>query len=587
MSDFIFSAAPLAETTAKTALQGIYSSAPPAVEFISGTWGSLAYTPNLYCGFKPLQTEQHIFLVIGGPVLGFTANSFLADADSDKGTQALYQRWLSGELQWDSDLSGPFVVLIVDKQRQTLSCITDLMMFIPVYQYHTPEQLVLSTHVDVLAQCTGQTKQIDMVSVADFVLNDVVTYPYTLYRNLRQCAPAALQMYSLAQDFTLDVQPYWQPEEVNPYKDISTAAYALRQGLQHYVSNVVQTGSKVAQFISGGEDSRAMSGLLAEYTQRDAFVFLDSYNREGKIAKQVADAYGSSFNLKLRHPCYYIDILPAASKLVGAGHQYMHAHTLGFYQDCKLPQYQAVFGGYLADSLLKAPYANKKGGSRKFPFVPERFVHGESRTKPTKHAFFKAEILQQLDTRRLAHFQRIQQIRPHTAHEWFVLWPTTMRVALPNLYCNRRLFRSYEPFMCQQVVKLAAAVPTEWKLNRKLFHKGCKPFLNKSKWLLHGDGRLPYLSWWQNMPLQFVIWSWRHLLKKLGVITGNQESWADWKAIFKSDNWKSMVADKRVMLNCITIFSSDIDVQSCFESKRLSQRQKVNLAQVLEYYTKV
>ncbi|MGP9801288.1 asparagine synthase-related protein [Rheinheimera sp. NSM] len=583
MSDFIFSAAPLAETTARTALQGIYSSAQPAVEFISGAWGSLAYTPNLYCGFKPLQTERHIFLVIGGPVLSFTTNSFLAEADSDKGTQALYRRWLSGELQWDSDLSGPFVVLIVDKQHRTLSCITDLMMFIPAYQYHTTEQLVLSTHVDVLAQCTGQAKQIDMVSVADFVLNDVVTYPYTLYRNIRQCAPAALQMYSLAQNITLDVQPYWQPEEVTPYKDISAAAQALRQGLQHYVSNVVQSGSKVAQFISGGEDSRAMSGLLAEYTERDAFVFLDSYNREGKIAKQVADAYGSSFNLKLRQPGYYVDILPAASKLVGAGHQYMHAHTLGFYQDCQLPQYQAVFGGYLADSLLKAPYANKKGGSRKYPFVPERFVQGESRTKPTKHAFFKADILQQLDTRRLAHFQRIQQIRPHTAHEWFVLWPTTMRVALPNLYCNRRLFRSYEPFMCQQVVKLAAAVPTEWKLNRKLFHKGCKPFLSKSKWLLHGDGRLPYLSWWQNIPVQFVIWSWRHLAKKLGMVRGNQDSWGDWNVIIRSQEWHDLECEYLTRLKNLEQALSAKAGDSNYSS--LDKYSKVNLLQTLNLFS--
>ncbi|WP_052748921.1 asparagine synthase-related protein [Arsukibacterium ikkense] len=585
MSDFIFSAAPLAQFVAESALQGIYSSTRPEVEFISGNWGCLAYTPNLYHGFKPLQTEQHILLVIGGPVLTFTDNGFLAEPDSDKGSQALYQRWLSGDLQWDTDLSGPFVVVIVDKQQQTLSCITDLMMFIPVYQYHKPEQLLLSTHVDILAQCSGQRTQFDLVSVADFVLNDVITYPYTMYSAIRQCAPAAQQLYRLQQSIKCDVRPYWQPQENNPYHDIDAAAAALRAGLRHYVSHVVQTSDKVAQFISGGEDSRALSGLLADYGGRDAFVFLDSLNREGEIAQQVAAAYGSSFNLKLRKAGYYLDILPAASKLIGAGHQYMHAHTLGFYQDCKLAQYQAVFGGYLADSLLKAPYANKKGGSRKFPFIPERVVPGESRTTATKHAFFNAKVLQQLDARRLAHMQRIQQIRPQSAHEWFVLWPSTMRVALPNLYCNRRLFRSYEPFMCQQVVKIAAAVPADWKLNRRLFHRGCKPFLRKSKWILHADGRLPYWSWWQNMPVQLLIWSWRHLAKKLGLVRGNQDSWTDLQSLASTPQWLQLERQTQASLGYVqALINTEGSTVPTLEL--FSRSKKINLFQVLYFIEK-
>lgn len=582
MSDFIFSTAQLPEDKIITALQGIYSSEQPDVQFIRGAWGSLAFTPNLYHGFRPVESAKHIFIVIGGPVLCFTENSFLAVPDSDIGTEALYQRWLNGTLQWDTDVSGPFAVLIIDKQQGSVNCITDLMMFIPVYQYQTEQELHLSTHVDVLAQCTNKSKQIDLVSVADFVLNDVVTYPYTMYSGLRQCAPASQHTYTMEHGVTADVQPYWQPLEDNPYQDINAAGQALYECLQHYVSQVVQPGERVAQFISGGEDSRAMSGLLANFTERDAYIFLDSFNREGKIAKQVSDAYGSSFHLKLRDPSYYIDILPAASKLVGAGHQYMHAHSLGFYQECGLPNYQAVFGGYLSDSLLKAPYANKKGGSRKFPFIPERFVPGESRTKKNVHAFFKTEILQQLDQRRLAHYQRIQQIRPQSAHEWFVLWPTTMRETLPNLYCNRRLFRSYEPFMCQQVVKLAAAVPTEWKLNRKLFHQGCQPFLKRTKWLLHGDGRLPYLSWWKNMPIQFLIWSGRHFVKRLGLVRGNQGPWGDWNEILSSSQWHDLEKSYLIKLNHLECATTDVDVEGRYFNLR--NYSKVNLFQTLSLF---
>ena len=51
------------------------------------------------------------------------------------GTEAIYRRWLSGEIEWDQDLSERFSVLIVDKKAAHITYVTDLMMFIPVYRF--------------------------------------------------------------------------------------------------------------------------------------------------------------------------------------------------------------------------------------------------------------------------------------------------------------------------------------------------------------------------------------------------------------------------------------------------------------------
>src|SRR5699024_9760420 len=141
-----------------------------------------------YYGFEPYENEQYITIVIGGPVLMFRDNSFLNDKDSFEGTQAIFERWLIGEMSWDNDLSGPFVVLIINKQTSEITCITDLMSFIPVYLYQSTNNTVLATHVDVLARITEEDDNLDEVSIVDFILHGVVTYPHTTYTNVFQIA---------------------------------------------------------------------------------------------------------------------------------------------------------------------------------------------------------------------------------------------------------------------------------------------------------------------------------------------------------------------------------------------------------------
>lgn len=580
MSDYLFSSVPVGAGRLSNAITDIYTSAPPACHEHHGPWGSLAVSQSHYHGFLPLENEHHLMVVIGGPVLYFCDNDFLVAEDSSVGTEAIYKRWIvEGKIQWDEDLSGPFTILLIDKEQGTVKVVTDLMAFIPVYVCQKNEALYLGTHVDALAEAAGESGRFDQVSLADFVLNDVVTYPYTAYENLRQLAPSSHTAYSSAVT-PPEVTSYWTPAEENPYASVKEAAQALRDGISGYVDRVTSNMTKVAQFISAGEDSRSLTGMLPERLQRDAYVFLDSMNREGRIAKRVAEIYGAKFHVGYRSATHYLEILPEASKLVGTGHQYHHAHSIGFDQTFKLADYPAVFGGYLSDSLLKAAYTRKLKGVGRFPFLPEFHLKGESQTTPQAFQFIDANILAEVNRRRRKRFKDVKEERPITAHEWFVLRPATMRVAIPNLYTTRRLFRSYEPFMCKEAVKISAAVPTTWKLNRRLFNCTMKPYLRKSKWLLHADGRLPYFSWWVNTPLQFGIWFYRQIAKRLGIIKGNQGPWGDWVANVKSEQWKEMVEQCRQSSVPVRFLTQSMSLEDALTTDTLPVAKRVNLMQV-------
>lgn len=578
MSDFIFSKNSITKGELTTHLQGIYHQDKPLVSEFHGDWGSLAVSRNVYNGFQPYETSDHIYIVLGGPVLCLQTNEFLMSNDGIAGTKAIYKKWLKNNIQWDEDLSGPFVVLIVDKKSCDLVCVTDLMSFIPVYIYKDSNNVMISTHVDALAHVSGQHDKKDIVSQVDFILHGVVTFPFTTYSNLKQLGPASVHTLQCREQ-QLQSEAYWMPKESSQYASIDEAAHDLRNGLQNYIGSITNDMDHIAQFISGGEDSRLISALLPKDAQRDAFIFLDGMNREGKVAEKAAVAYGAAFNLATRSKTFYLDILPECTDLVGSGSQYAHVHTYRFHKSCQLDEYSAVFGGLLADALLKGSHIKKIRGLGRFPFLPQIKMKDYSTAKGIESNVFNKNVLAELTKRRQKHLEYVKRFRAESAEEWFELWPSSMNMNIPNLHGNRRLFRSYEPFMAKEIVKISATVPQSWKLNRRLFHKAAKPHFKQTKWLLHAKGQFPYYPWYVNIMPQFMIWSIQQVSRRTGITKGNQGPWCDWKDVFESDEWKKLIEEYSGGLRRLKGTIEIEDAKELFDE--LNNEQKRNLMQVL------
>ncbi|MFS0674966.1 asparagine synthase-related protein [Ornithinibacillus sp. 179-J 7C1 HS] len=579
MSDFLFSNKQVENGKLTKDIQAIYDKNPPFVQEYHGEWGSLATSRNIYRAFQPLETENHLVVVIGGPVLTFQSNDFLTiQENSTKGTKAIYDRWLEQSIKWDEDLDGPYVVLIIDKINGELLCVTDIMAYIPVFHYQNEEGCFLGTHIDALAVAAGQTDNPDLVSHVDFILHSVVTFPYTAYKGIFQLAPSSEHVVKEAD---LQSTPYWSPEEKNPYTSLKEAAKDIDKALTTYVDRITEGMDTIGQFISGGEDSRLLSALLPKKAKREAFIFLDNLNREGKVAEKAADAYGANLKLATRDKLHYLDILPACVNMVGNGAQYFHAHTFGFHESCHLNDFEAVFGGLFSDALLKGARIKKVRGTKRFPFLPQIKNTSYSAGAEIRKPEFNKEILEKLTKRRQLHLEKVKQFRDDSADEWFEMWPVSMNMNIPNLHVNRRLFRSYEPFMTNDIVKISAAVPQEWKLNRKLFHKASKRRLRPTKWLAHSDGRLPYFPWYINSVIQFCYFVYEKIGRKAGFVKGNQGPWGEWDVVMNSKEWQESVKKYATGADGLSEVFMSSDIKLLFEKSSLNYVQRINLLQTL------
>jgi len=584
LSDFIFTKKHYKYGELSQFLQNIYQDKIITEEF-HGKWGSLAVSQNLYNGFLPYENSKHIFIVIGGPLLLFRNNNFINKELSNIGTKSIYEKWKTGEIVWDEDLSGPFAILLINKNTSEINLITDLMSFIPVYNFRNKQDFSISTHVDLLAKINNEITNIDRVSIADFILNGTVIFPYTMYKKIFQMEPA--YCYKITEDIEQDNSfYYWKPLEEKSNKHLNEYAKEVIEELKKYVNIITNNTKKIAQFVSGGEDSRVILSLL-ESKEPDAFVFLDSMNREGHIAKQAAEAYNANFNFVDRSKYFYLDILSESSDIVGSNSQYTHAHSLKFHKTCGLNNYDAVFGGFLSDALLKGLSIKKKKSPYKFPLVPEIKDNEASLLEINSDmTIFHNDTLEKLFERKKNHYEYVKNVRPNSAMEWVYLWPITMSKYLPNFHINRRLFKSYEPFMSNGIVKISAEIPQKWKLNRKLFNKSVKNELKKTKWLVHSDGRYPYFPWYTNSFFQFNFRMLNKLQSIFGKKKNNEGPWADWSSIMKSDKWKKVIeyySKDYPELN--SIFKKN-KVIKLLESEILNNTQKLNLLQILYYLDK-
>lgn len=581
MSDFIYSKNPNQDL--KKRLKSIHTEEDYNIYEFSNEYATIAVIDNLYNGFNVYENENHICGVIGGPLLTYRLNDFIKTKKNNEGSKSIYERWIvKNEMKWDRDLSGPFVVFIFNKLDGAFKVVTDMLSFIPVYKNEISSDIIVGTHIDSIA--VKDKNKIDNVSVADFIINETITFPYTIFNNITELNPATINIWDENSNYYTDT--YWVPKENeadNP--SIDELANKLIIALKDYLNLLTEVNANIAIFISGGADSRAVLGALPLNYKKDGFVFVDNANRESNISEKVSKIQNVKLFIKERTSTHYLDIMKPCVNLIGGGSDYTHVHTYGFHKTCNLNKYDSVIGGFLADTLLKCHHVKKRKIKPILRFLPIPEKKKSDIDILNINDKIKPNFLKEVNNRRSQRIQKIKLIRPNSANEWLNIWPISMHNDIPNIYGNRRLFRSFEPFTSVDIVKIAALATQDMKLNNRLFYKAMKPLYKKTKWVLHGSGYLPYFSWWINRPLQFLVKSLWTMQKKVNGSNKNEGSWSNWENLINSENGIEIGSEN---LHYLTKYCKEIFVQESInirENDSFSVAQKRILLQ-LSYYLK-
>ena len=534
MSDFLYSTRERPPGSLRRVLERYLSPVTESCVEYHGPWGSLAVALASHDREVVLEEGGVISVLIGDPVVR-TPSLPAGRARSAGRRRAVHHLIAAARVAWDEHLDGAFACLFIDGSRGA-TLVTDLAAFVIPYLAADADGggFLLGTHLDAVAVAAGRGGDVDLVAAADLLANLAPTFPFTLYRGVRQVGPAS----------TLRLGPdeppgepvaYWRPLETSAFADLDEASAELRRAVIDDVAATCGGESVVGLLLSGGEDARAVLGAVPEGVRVRAVTFADWENREVRVARRVAEAYGAEFSFGRRAPDHYLRGFPTVGALLGAGNMFIDVHGYGFHDALGLRDLPVVLGGLSSDSFLKAYHApDPRRGGESFP-VP-------------RFPLVDPALLEEVAVRRTAYRRWLAQIRPESAGEWERIWPFSMRKHGGNLHGNRRLFASHEPYHANAVVKVAAGVPLRWKRDRALFHRAMRPLLRRSWNVPHAQLRYPFFGRYANLPLGAGLAVARALRSVVtGELRAKQGPWPKWRRVVASEEMRRRRAEYPVL----------------------------------------
>jgi len=579
MSDFIFCSKKIKKLKLKQCFDKIYGE-EKELSFFSSEKSTFIISENIYNGFSTYVTDNHVCAVIGGPVLHFRNNNFISKKASNEGTKSIYDRWIKkDEMVWHEDLDGPFVIMLFDVDSGAFEVITDMLSFIPIFHKNTNSNIILSTHIDSIDFL--EPSKVDQVSVADYIINNVVTFPFTIFEGVNQIFPASSHKWSFLEKSKIKHSyiTYWLPKEyvASDECNVEFLANRLQKGLKNYMNKILEAEPKLGILMSGGEDSRTVAGMIPEKHSKDGFIYCETINNEVKITEEIAKRYSINLNVGHMSKNNFVDNMEQFCDLVGVGCDGANVHSFSFYKTLNYHKYDVIFGGFLADTFLKSLWSSKSSKrSHFFLFGAKENIINFSEYKDISHSCINNDLIVEVNKRRKVHWDFLKSIRPSTTQEWMGIWPISMQRDIPNIYGHRRLFRSFEPFTSSEVIKVGSIAPQKIKSNKILFQKAMKPFLSKTKWIPHNAGYLPYFKYWINnvlfKPYYKVLFRF---------FTNRNSTLANWFDVFKRSEvrFKEDLYKGAILKYCGNVFSKKSEFE-IIDNSNLNNIQKRNILQL-------
>lgn len=196
-------------------------------------------------------------------------------------------------------LHGMFAIALWDARTRTFLAARDRAGEKPLYYAETPRGLVVGSEIKALLEARGIDRELDLVSLDQFLTYEYVITPRTIFRGIARL-PAA--HYLTYRDGVVAVHRYWDAAAI-PVRTRSEdeAVAALRSALRRAVSSQMMSDVPLGVFLSGGIDSSAVVAFMAEAARENGAAvnsfsmgFEDGSYNELPYARQVARHFSTN-----------------------------------------------------------------------------------------------------------------------------------------------------------------------------------------------------------------------------------------------------------------------------------------------------
>lgn len=169
-------------------------------------------------------------------------------------------------------LRGMFALAIYDHAHDRLVLARDHIGIKPLYYYIDPasKNLVFGSEIKSILQYPGVVKSLDYEALDLFLTLEYIPAPFSLFKHIHKLPAAHLLVY---EDGRLKINQYWEVEERQNrgnFDQLKEEFFALlKESVQMRMISDVPLGA----FLSGGIDSSAIVGIMAQLSTNPVKTF--------------------------------------------------------------------------------------------------------------------------------------------------------------------------------------------------------------------------------------------------------------------------------------------------------------------------
>ena len=256
-------------------------------------------SPN---GHQPMTVaEGHLHVVYNGEIYNFQEVKdellalgvvFRTRSDTEVILRA-YERWGPGCLE---KLNGMFAVALWDANRQALFAARDRLGKKPFFYHHRPGRLSFASEMKALLADPKIERDVDPEAIDAYLTHSCIPGPRSVFRGISKLQPGH---YLWFEKDRLSTAPYWEltfgtnGTPVREEEAVERVEELFRASVRRRLVSDVPVGA----FLSGGLDSSAVVGMMAELQSEPVRTYTIGFEEAGfsevEDARAVAGAFGT------------------------------------------------------------------------------------------------------------------------------------------------------------------------------------------------------------------------------------------------------------------------------------------------------
>ncbi len=226
-------------------------------------------------------------------------------------------------------LQGEFVLVICDQARRRLLIANDRFGLYPLFYAQLDSKLMFAPEMKgILA--AGFAPALDYTALAQYIRFQVLLGERTFFRGIHALRGGSLLIYDLQAE-ELRISRYWDPSQVPHHRPtFSEAVEESGRLLRKAVIRRSRGPARLGIYLSGGLDSRILSGMLAQTgTPFSTLTYGQKGCRDAVLARKIARRVGSQHHFfELENGQWVREHADFHLTVTEGLHSWVHAHGM-------------------------------------------------------------------------------------------------------------------------------------------------------------------------------------------------------------------------------------------------------------------